>query len=101
MAICWERAFPLAFHLCCFYFSAVLIVGVPFRLMFRAGYGIRLYRFLIIAFLFALYTVFQFVTSCQNNVHQNRIENCILDTFSKKFVILASFDKNQHTFSTN
>ena len=30
MAICWERAVPLAFHLCCFYFSAVLIVGVPF-----------------------------------------------------------------------
>ena len=30
MAICWERAAPLAFHLCCFYFSDVLIVGVPF-----------------------------------------------------------------------
>ena len=28
--ICWERAVPLTFHLCCFYFSAVLIVGVPF-----------------------------------------------------------------------
>ena len=26
----WERAVPLAFHLCCFYFSAVLIVGFPF-----------------------------------------------------------------------
>ena len=51
MAICWERAVPLAFHLCCFYFSAVLAVGVPFRLVFWAGCGIRLYRFLIIAFL--------------------------------------------------
>ena len=51
MAICWERAVPLAFHLYCFYFSAVLIVGVPSRLVFRAGCGIRLYRFLIIAFL--------------------------------------------------
>ena len=30
MAICWERAVFLAFHLCCFYFSVVLIVGVPF-----------------------------------------------------------------------
>ena len=30
MAICWERAVPLAFHLCCFYFSAALIVGIPF-----------------------------------------------------------------------
>ena len=30
MDICWERAVPLAFHLCCFYFGAVLIVGVPF-----------------------------------------------------------------------
>ena len=31
MAISWERVVPLAFHLCCFYFSAVLIVSVPFR----------------------------------------------------------------------
>ena len=30
MAICLERAVPLAFHLYCFYFSADLIVGVPF-----------------------------------------------------------------------
>ena len=30
MANWWEKAVPLAFHLCCFYFSAVLIVGVPF-----------------------------------------------------------------------
>ena len=30
MTICWERAVPLAFHLCSFYFSAVLIVSVPF-----------------------------------------------------------------------
>ena len=30
MAICWERAVPLAFHLCCFNFSAALFVGVPF-----------------------------------------------------------------------
>ena len=29
MAICWERAVPLAFHWCCVYFSSVLIVGVP------------------------------------------------------------------------
>ena len=26
MGNCWERAVPLAFHLCCFYFSVVLIV---------------------------------------------------------------------------
>ena len=30
MAICWEWAVPVAFHLCCFYFSAVLVVRVPF-----------------------------------------------------------------------
>ena len=30
MAICWERAVPVTFHVCCFYFSAVIIVGVPF-----------------------------------------------------------------------
>ena len=30
MANCSERAGSLAFHLCCFYFSADLIVGIPF-----------------------------------------------------------------------
>ena len=30
MANCWERAVSLDFHLCCLYFSVVLIVGVPF-----------------------------------------------------------------------
>ena len=30
MAIYWERAVLLAFHLYCFYFNLVLIVGVPF-----------------------------------------------------------------------
>ena len=29
VAICWERPAPLAFHLCFFYFSTVLIVSVP------------------------------------------------------------------------
>ena len=28
MAICWERAVLLAFHLGCFYFSVVLVVRV-------------------------------------------------------------------------
>ena len=50
MAICWERAVSLAFHLCCFYFSAFLNVGVLYPFVLRAGYGIRLYLFLIIAF---------------------------------------------------
>ena len=30
VANCWERAVPLAFHFCCFHFSAVLMVGVSF-----------------------------------------------------------------------
>ena len=30
MAICWERAVPMAFHLCCFNFCAALVVRVPF-----------------------------------------------------------------------
>ena len=30
-AICWERDVPLAFHLCCFNFNAVLVVRVPFQ----------------------------------------------------------------------
>ena len=50
MAVCWEGAVPLAFHLCCFNFSAVLVVRVPFPFGVWAGCGIRLYRFLIIAF---------------------------------------------------
>ena len=29
MAISWVRAVPLAFYLCCFDFSAVLVVRVP------------------------------------------------------------------------
>ena len=29
MAIWWIRAVPLAFHLCCLNFSAVLVVRVP------------------------------------------------------------------------
>ena len=54
MVICLKRDIPLAFHLCRFYFNAVLTVSVPFRLVFRAGCGIRLYQFLIIAFLSTL-----------------------------------------------
>ena len=52
MAICGERAVPLAFYLCCFYSSAVLVSLS--RLVFRAGHGIRLYQFLINVFLSTL-----------------------------------------------
>ena len=41
-----------------FYFRAVLVVGVPFPIGVRAGCGIRLYRFLIIAFLSTLHGVY-------------------------------------------
>ena len=30
MATCLARAVPLVFHLCCYVFSAVLVVRVPF-----------------------------------------------------------------------
>ena len=30
MATFWERVVPLAFHLCCVDFSAVLVLRVPF-----------------------------------------------------------------------
>ena len=30
VAICSEIAVPLAFHFCCFYFSAILVIRVPF-----------------------------------------------------------------------
>ena len=66
------RVVPLAFHLCCFYFSAVLIVGVVSRLVFGAGFGIRLYRFLIIAFLSTLLQKFISVgpgSACGNHVY--------------------------------
>ena len=32
VVICWERAVPLAFHLCWINFSVVLVVRVPFLL---------------------------------------------------------------------
>ena len=54
MAICWECAVPLAFHLCSFCFSAVLVGRVLSHLEFGTGCGILLYRFLIIAFLSTL-----------------------------------------------
>ena len=34
-------------------------------------------------------------------MQQNRIENWVLDTVSKNFVILAFLTKNQHNFTTN
>ena len=50
---CWEWAVALAFHMCCFYFSAVFVIGAPFPFGV-AGCGIRFHRFLIIAFLSTL-----------------------------------------------
>ena len=50
VAICWERTVLLAFHSCCFYFYGVVLYMFLSRLVFRAGCGIRLYRFLIIVF---------------------------------------------------
>ena len=55
VAICWERAVPLAFHLCCFSFLVPSQLYVSFsNLVFWAGCGIVLYRFLIVAFLSTL-----------------------------------------------
>ena len=42
-----ERAAPLAFHLCCFYLVPSELWVSLSRLVFRAGCGFRLYRFLI------------------------------------------------------
>ena len=39
------------------------------------------------------YTIFQFVTSCWTHMQQSRIENWVLDTVSKNFVILAFLTK--------
>ena len=50
------RAAPSAFHVCCFYFSAVLVVRVLFPFGVWAVCGIRLYRFLIFAFLSTIVT---------------------------------------------
>ena len=45
----------MVFHLCWFYFCAVLVAHVPPHLVFEAEFGIRLYRFLITAFLSNLF----------------------------------------------
>ena len=55
MAICWESAVPLAFHLLCFISVQFLLYVSLSHLVFGAGCGIRLVRFLIIAFLSTLY----------------------------------------------
>ena len=55
MANCWEKAVPLAFHLCYFYFSAVLIVGVPFPFGVAGRIWNSIVQFLIIAFLSTLH----------------------------------------------
>ena len=47
----WKELSLLALHLCCFNFSAVLLYVSLSHLVFGARCGIRLYRFLIIAFL--------------------------------------------------
>ena len=52
MVICWERAVPLAFCSCCSYFMLSKLYVFLSYLVSRAGWGIRLYRFLIIAFSF-------------------------------------------------
>ena len=77
MAICWEKSVPLAFHLCCFYFSAVLIVGVYFLFVFRAGCGIQLYRFLIITFFICLTQKLNELdnSNCSNTKETNNITN--------------------------
>ena len=51
VAIC-----PLCFSLALFYFNAIVIVCVPFRLVFMAGCGIPLYRLLMVAFLPTLHS---------------------------------------------
>ena len=57
MTICWERAVPLAFHLWCFNFSAVLVVRVPFPFGVWGRVWNSIYRFLIIAFLSTVMTI--------------------------------------------
>ena len=52
---CLERAVLLAFCSCCSYFMPSKLYVFLTYLVFRAGCGIRLYRFLIVAFLFTSY----------------------------------------------
>ena len=54
MAICWERALPLAFHCVGFILVSSQLYASLSHLVFWAGCGIRLYRFLILAFLSTL-----------------------------------------------
>ena len=52
MDICWKRADLLAFRLCYFTLYCLFVVVFYFlsRMVSKEGSGIRLYRFLIIAF---------------------------------------------------
>ena len=72
MTICWERAVPLAFHLCCFYFSAVLTVGVPFLFGVLGRMWNSTVSFLIIAFLSKLLMLFFYIKFKEKSSHDNR-----------------------------
>ena len=51
MTICWERAVPLAFLLCCFNFSAVFSCTSPFPMWCLGRMWNSIVRFLIFPFL--------------------------------------------------
>ena len=99
MAICWERADPLAFHLYCFFFSAVFKLYVSLsHFEFGAECAIRLHRFLIIAFLFTLYMRLTFDTGELAKVSAGRgcprnwtkcTKYCISERYASGFCVRA------------
>ena len=63
MVICWERAVPLAFHLCCFYFSDGLVV----RVLFPFGVWGRVWNSIISV------PISAFLSSLKNNTKSYKI----------------------------
>ena len=78
MAICLEKAVPLAFHLCCFYFSAVLIVGVPFPFGVRG----RMWNSLFIYFTVSIHRVLLHLVQQHKNGYAQRKFKCFKNVFS-------------------
>ena len=79
MAICWERAVPFAFHLCCFYSSAVLIVGVPFPF----GVWGRIWTLIVLV---PDYCLFIYLVTCNVLSSLPMSTKIIIYGFVKKFV---------------
>ena len=96
VVICWERAVPLAFHLCYFLFKCRLNCRCSFPLLvFRAGCGIRSYWFLIIAFICIFLSLHLSVTLWKPATESVTAGSCSLSPVDV-IIMLKSNEKQQH-----